>query len=87
MSAREVHIDVLPVTEDTAVELFIHHAALAAAYFEATPDDEIAQIKQEAKRIIGSGVLGEDTAMYKGVIALATVLDRHHAGVKQEFRE
>ena len=30
---------VLPVTEDEAIDLMLHHLALAVAYFEATPED------------------------------------------------
>ena len=32
-------VDVPPVTRDEALELMVHHLQLAAAYFEATPED------------------------------------------------
>ena len=40
------------VTKDEEVELCIHHLAMAAMYYEATPDDGNTQIKAEAERML-----------------------------------
>lgn len=40
----------LEVTQDEAVELCLHHLALAATFFEATPDDNNTQIIEELNR-------------------------------------
>lgn len=34
-----IGIDVIPVREADAITLMVHHLSLAAAYFEATPED------------------------------------------------
>jgi hypothetical protein len=84
MSKPDIHVDVLPVNEDLAVELFIHHAALAASYFEATPDDNCAQIKEELGRILN----GDQTSTtYRGIAALAEALDGAHGELKKEWGE
>lgn len=84
MVKTDVHIDVLPVNEDLAVELFIHHAALAASYFEATPDDKCAQIKEELDRIFNSDRTG---VTYRGILVLAETLDSAHVELKKEWGE
>ena len=49
--SRVLTIDVSGITEDEAVEHFIHHAMLACAYFEATPHDENSAIEHELFRL------------------------------------
>jgi len=39
VTAPTYTIDAPSVTEDEAMDLMLHHLALAAAYFEATPED------------------------------------------------
>lgn len=46
------------VSRDEAVELCIHHLQLAAAYFEATPDDAGAQMQEEIKRAVSASASG-----------------------------
>lgn len=45
-----VHVDVPPVTPDEACELVAYHLLMAAAYFEATPDDGCIQLVEELAR-------------------------------------
>ncbi len=54
-----VRLDPPPVSRDAAVEIVVHHLALAATYFEATPDDRCAQLLEEVERQRRLGCLSE----------------------------
>lgn len=73
MPLNRVTIDVPPVTEDEAVELMVHHLALAAAYYEAVPEDGAA-VRGEVERLMTDHQL--PTWRSPGLQAACAWLDR-----------
>ncbi len=52
----KLNLDNLPsVTRDEALELMVHHLLLAEIYYQATPDDEIAVLR-EVERLMAGGI-------------------------------
>lgn len=56
-SQNKLGVDVPCVTPDEALEFMAHHLSLAAAYFEAIPEDHEANIK-EIERLMDTGIEG-----------------------------
>lgn len=65
------------VTRDEAVELCVHHLQLAAAYFEATPDDAGLQLAEEIERAVrasASGTIPDDPPWARAAHAWAEAI-------------
>jgi hypothetical protein len=59
-------VDVPSVSRDVAVELFIHHFQLAIGYLGVTPDDDGAQVLEEAHRQMSE--YPRDLVLLKGLV-------------------
>jgi len=71
------------VTEDEAFELMIHHLQMAAAYYEATPEDYDTNYK-EMERIMDSGIPGFTTAALKAARAWFYAIDVDYKRMKTD---
>ena len=71
---HKVGVDVPPVTEDEALEFVIHHLSLAAAYYEATPNDSNNNLK-EMERMMASGIQNYETPALKAARAWFSTIE------------
>jgi len=74
------------VTRDEALELMCHHIGIARMFYEATPEDEEATLK-EAERILTSGIPGYDGADVVAVRAFLAAMNKFYADLKKEQDE
>lgn len=80
-----VKIDPPPVSRDAAVEIVVHHLAIAATYFEATPEDYGKQIEEEVRRQVKLGCLSKHQA--DAMAAFVGCLDAYYEGLKAEDKK
>lgn len=77
-----IGIDARRVTRDEAVEFMIHHLVLATAYYEATPNDEVA-VLSEVVRILNNDIQHEGPELTAARAFLAALND-YYARLKKE---
>jgi hypothetical protein len=85
--AEKYDLDAPRVTKDEAVEQTLHHLALAAMYYEATPDDDNEQILKEAKRMLASEAQGLDAPAVLGAKAFLGALLVYYNGLAEKYRD
>jgi hypothetical protein len=76
-------IDMPSVTEDEALELMIHHLSLAAAYYEATSDNQVDNLK-EMTRIMDPKIPGYQNPALVAARYWLITLDKHYDEIKDE---
>lgn len=80
---NKLKIDVPPVTQDEALELMVHHLSLAAAYFEAAPENYDDNIK-EIERIMTSEIKGFVSPGLKAAKAWLLAMDYTYNEMKND---
>lgn len=83
---KTVHVDFPEVTRDEAIELCCYHLRMAAAYYEATPDDKNAQLHEELERVcMVKGPPGsEDTRALVPARAWLDSIWNYYEGLKKD---
>jgi hypothetical protein len=69
-----LHVDAPSVPGDKALDLMLHHLALAGMYFEATPDDRDAFVRKAEAELRG---------LPHGAIAFFDALDKYYKELDQ----
>lgn len=80
-SQYKLGIDVPRVTRDVALKLMVHHIELAAAYYEATPEDKGA-VRLEAERLLKSSIPGFEDPAIVAARAMLIALNAHYEAMK-----